>query len=97
MDEPALSEELGRLFGAVSDWARENFPAPARGLEGTTCEWCPLCQFMAVLRGERPELTERVAEAGTALLGALRTLAESTGSARPRPRPRPRPHVEDQQ
>jgi hypothetical protein len=54
---------------------------------------------MAVVRGERPELTERVAEAGAVVLGALRTLAESTGPARPRPRPRPHPHprVEDGQ
>jgi hypothetical protein len=97
-EESPLSDELTRLFGAVSGWARENFPAPARGMEGSTCEWCPLCQFMAVVRGERPELTERVAEAGAVVLGALRTLAESTGSARPRPRPRPHPHprVEDE-
>lgn len=97
MDEAPLGDELTRLFSAVSGWARENFPAPEGGTAGTTCEWCPLCQFMAVLRGERPELTERVTEAGAALLGALRTLAESTGSPRPRPRPRPSPQVEDQQ
>ena len=97
MPEPPLSEELTRLFGTVSEWARDNFPPPPNGMHGTTCEWCPLCQFMAVLRGERPELTERVAEAGTALLGALRTLAESSAPTRPRPRPRPRPHVEDEQ
>jgi hypothetical protein len=96
-DEAPLSDELAKLFGAVSGWARENFPPPAGGTAGTTCEWCPLCQFMAVLRGERPELTERVADAGSALLGALRTLADSTGTARPRPRPRPRPHLEDEE
>lgn len=96
MDEAPLSDELTKLFSAVSSWARENFPAPPGGMAGSTCEWCPLCQFMAVVRGDRPELTERVAEAGTALLGALRTLAESTGTSRPRPRPRPRPHIEDE-
>lgn len=97
MDETPLSDELARLFGAVSGWARENFPAPSGGISGTTCEWCPVCQFMAVLRGERPELTERVTETGAALLGALRTFAESNAPARPRPRPRPRPHIEDEQ
>jgi hypothetical protein len=95
-DESSLGDELGRLFGTVSDWARENFPAPDGATAGTTCEWCPLCQFMAVVRGERPDITDRVGEAGTALLGALRALAESTGSARPRPRPRPRPHLADE-
>jgi hypothetical protein len=95
MDESPLSDELAKLFSAVSGWARENFPAPEGGTSGTTCDWCPVCQFMAVVRGERPELSERVAEAGSALLGALRTLADTTGTARPRPRPRPRPHLED--
>jgi hypothetical protein len=96
MDEPPLTDDIAKLFGAISGWARENFPAPSGGMAGTTCEWCPLCQFMAVVRGERPELTERVAEAGTALLGALRLLTESAHPPTPRPRPRPRPRLEDE-
>ena len=50
----------------------------------TDCQWCPLCQFVAVLRGDRPEVTERVAEAGTAVLAAVRALvdAAATGARR---------------
>jgi hypothetical protein len=73
---PPLADELGRLFGAVQEWTRENLPAAAEG--ATTCEWCPLCQFVAVLRGDRPEVTERVAEAGAALTSAVQALLDAT-------------------
>jgi hypothetical protein len=77
-----LAEEAAKLFGAVSEWARENFPAGPDGQMGAECQWCPLCQFMAVLRGERPEVSARVAEAGTALVGAFRAVLEA---AAPKP------------
>jgi hypothetical protein len=78
-----LADEAVRLIGAVQEWARQTFPAGRDGHGGPECEWCPLCQFMAVLRGERPEVTERVAEAGTAVASAFRALidAASSGSA----------------
>jgi hypothetical protein len=70
------AEEAGRLLDMVQAWARQTFPAPTGGMSGTTCEWCPLCQFMAVLRGERPEVTERVSEAGAAVITAFRSFLE---------------------
>ncbi len=81
MDEQPtpLADEAARLFGAVQQWARETFPVPGPdGQLGPDCQWCPLCQFMAVLRGERPDVTERVNDAGTALLSALRSIVDST-------------------
>ena len=68
--------EATRLIGVVQDWARQTFPAPPSGHGGPECQWCPLCQFAAVLRGERPEVTERVAEAGTALMSAMKAFVE---------------------
>ncbi len=59
-------------------------PAP----HGSDCRWCPLCQAVAVLRGERPELTAALADALTAAAAALRTMAEP-------PHP-PAPAAEDQ-
>jgi len=92
-EEPSpLLGEAVRLFGVVQDWARQTFPAPPDGHGGPECQWCPLCQFAAVLRGERPEVTERVAEASTALMSAMKTFVEAAASATPAPpRPRPRP------
>ena len=71
----------------MQEWTRQTFPAGRDGHGGPECEWCPLCQFMAVLRGERPEVTERVAEAGAALASAARGLARC-GRQRPSRRDR---------
>ncbi len=84
----SLGDEVARIVGLVQNWARESFPAPAGRPEAdghthaSDCDWCPLCQFAAVLRGERPEVTERVAEAGAAIASAFRSLLDS---ARPAP------------
>jgi hypothetical protein len=94
-EEPSpLLGEAVRIFGAVQDWARQTFPAPADGHGGPECQWCPLCQFAAVVRGERPEVTERVAEAGTALMSAMKAFVDAAASATPgagKDRPRPGP------
>jgi hypothetical protein len=77
-----LAEEALRLVSTVQDWARRSFPEPSEHT-GSDCQWCPLCQFVAVLRGERPEVTERVAEAGTAVVAALRSLFDAASAAAP--------------
>jgi len=73
-------DELARMLHAVQDWATRTFPPPVAGEHGPDCQWCPLCQFMAVVRGERPELTDRLVEAGTSLVTALRTLLDAAGA-----------------
>jgi hypothetical protein len=96
-----LSAEVHRLLTAVQDWARR-FPerpaGPAEHAAGGECvSWCPICQFANVLRGEHPEVTERLSEAATAIASAMKALADvaltraqaETGRAgRPRPAPR---------
>jgi len=92
IEEPSpLVNEAVRIFGVVQDWARQTFPAPADGHGGPECQWCPLCQFAAVLRGERPEVTDRVAEAGTALMSAMKAFVEAAATAAPSPPGRPKP------
>ncbi len=79
-----LADEAARLWSAVQQWTRESFPAPGPdGQLGPDCQWCPICQFLSVLRGERPDVTERVAEAGTALLSALRGMSDSAAPTHP--------------
>jgi hypothetical protein len=41
-----------------------------------TCRWCPLCQIVAVARGERPEVSAALADVLTATAGALRAFAD---------------------
>jgi hypothetical protein len=68
---------------------------------GENCRYCPVCVAIGVLRGERPEVTEKLTAAGLALLSALRT-AFDTATPQPaaqepapqeptRPGPRPAP------
>jgi hypothetical protein len=111
MDEPRddLGREVHRLMSAVQEWARNTFPeTPAAAAntgthaDGTTClAWCPICQFANILRGDHPEVSERLAEAGTALATALKALADATlprsqpgGGADDPDRPRPSPRVQ---
>ena len=70
-----ILEEAAKLAAAVQEWARTNLPEPT-GDPHSDCQWCPLCQFASVLRGERPEVNEKLAEAGNAIVGALRSLLE---------------------
>lgn len=75
-----LADEAMRLLGAAQEWARHNVPAPGPdGHLGPECQWCPLCQFLSVLRGDRPDVTARVAEAGAALATAFRALVDAAG------------------
>lgn len=86
-----ILEEAAKLASAVQEWARKNLPEPT-GDPHSDCQWCPLCQFASVLRGERPEVNEKLTEAGNAIVGALRALLEpgTPGSHRHSGAPQPR-------
>lgn len=78
---------------SMQDWARRSFADAGTGSAtdgtaqpgsehtGADCQWCPLCQFVAVLRGDRPEITAKVAEAGTAVITAMRALLDAAVDA----------------
>lgn len=90
-----VGAEVARLIGAAQEWARKALPDSAIGHGGPECQWCPICQFVNVVRGESPELGERLAEAGAALATALKAVADAAvartqGESRERPRPAPR-------
>lgn len=81
-----LADEAARLIGAAQDWLHRTVgdPASARIANGSPeCCWCPFCQLIATLRGERPELTERLADTQAALAGLLRTLADAAAATVP--------------
>lgn len=97
---PDLAEETRRIVGAVQDWMQRTVPESHGGPD---CQWCPICQFAGVLRGERPEVADKLAVAGAAVAEALKSIVElatappSRGGGVPQPaheRPRPRPRVE---
>lgn len=99
-DGPTVGDEARKLIDVVQDWTRRTFPAPPSGHGGPECQWCPLCQLASAMRGEHPDLTERVAEAGAALANAVKALADSAAARAPTPpggdgrrtsQPKPRP------
>jgi hypothetical protein len=62
------------LVDAVHEWARERFgdAATAHVATGSTeCTWCPICQLIAALRGDRPEVTDKLATAAATILDVL--------------------------
>ena len=62
----------------VLDRLRIEPPTPA---SSETCAVCPLCALIATLRGERPELVQRVAEQLGGLVALLRATLEEEATA----------------
>ncbi len=54
---------------------------------GESCTACPICRFLAVLRGERPEVTERWVDSALTIVQALRSLIPATEAEAPGARP----------
>jgi hypothetical protein len=77
----ALVETLRGVLGSLADpddrAAGEATPQPAE------CRWCPLCQVIAVLRGERPEVTAALADVLRATADALHAFAAAPEGPRP--------------
>ncbi|HEY2041978.1 MAG TPA: hypothetical protein VGH11_04810 [Jatrophihabitans sp.] len=79
-----LGEEASKLMAAAQDWFHRTLgdPSTAKIATGTPeCAWCPVCQMIGVLRGDRPELSERFAETQVAVAGLLRALAEAASAS----------------
>ena len=94
-----LGQEVHRLLEAVQEWAKRFPEARASHPSGECQPWCPICQFANVLRGDHPEVTERLTEAANAIATAMKALADvaltkgATEAARTR-RPSPAPRIE---
>lgn len=95
MTEPSpLAEEATRLLAAVQDWLA-GAPQPGHAHIATgapECAWCPICRAVSLLRGDHPEVTAKLLEAGTTFLATVRAVLEA-GAAPPEADPpaRPRP------
>jgi hypothetical protein len=78
---PDWGEQLRRMMDGVRGLLAE----PARAAEGVAggvghgseCRYCPLCQAIAVVRGERPEVSAALADLLASTATALRAFSES--------------------
>jgi len=82
-------------------------PSPTLGLDGrcpecgsipgASCTACPLCRFLALLRGERPEATAKLVDGALMIVRTLRSLVPeqpapaSAGASTSDPHPPPPP------
>jgi hypothetical protein len=69
------------LRGALD--ALDDRPTDGTGDRPAECRWCPLCQLLAVLRGERPEVTAVLADVLRATADALHAFAAAPEGPRP--------------
>ena len=67
-DDPG-SQSQSEISGAASGRCPECGSVP-----GASCTACPLCRFMALLRGERPEATAKLVDGALMIIRTLRSL-----------------------
>jgi hypothetical protein len=65
---------------------------PAEAGAAPECRWCPVCQLVAVVRGERPEVTAALADVLRATADALHAVAAAAPHA---PHPPRQPTADD--
>jgi hypothetical protein len=82
----SLADEAVRLFGALSDWARDATEEVTEHVDtgSPECTWCPVCRTVHAVRQAAPEVRGHLAVAASALLqaaaGVLATVAQASGS-----------------
>jgi hypothetical protein len=75
---PDWADQARRLLEAVKSAAAAEGGQPAG-----ECKWCPHCQLLAVLRGDRPEVTAVLDDVLATASSALRSFAGETPAAEP--------------
>ncbi|NUT51227.1 MAG: hypothetical protein HOV94_28585 [Saccharothrix sp.] len=93
-----LAEELRLLLDAAAERAQpwlHRLASAEGGHDEKACGWCPVCNAVALARGDRSELAAKAAEHVTGLIAVLRAaLAEPAAPAGEEP-PRPeKPRVQ---
>ena len=74
----AVAARLEAAKGQAEEPARPVCPSCGHD-PAASCTSCPLCRLLAVLRGERPEVTARWTESALTVVQALRTAIAPPG------------------
>ena len=81
-----LAEELRLLLDAAAERAQpwlHKLTAEGGEHDPGTCGWCPLCNAVALVRGDRSELAARAAEHVAGLIAVLRAALAEPAAAEP--------------
>lgn len=67
------AEEARRLVEALGDWASTKLGTVDQQIStgAPECQVCPVCQLIAALRGDGPDVVSRLGEAWSAFLAVL--------------------------
>jgi hypothetical protein len=93
-DLAGLVEAARSLVDPAQQWAKRTFGELNAEHRPEDCTWCPICQFVALVRGEAPELADKLSEAAAtfpATVKAVIETAQQQSASRPRPTPGPKP------
>lgn len=71
--EPALGERAGSAESGRPLGPDGRCPE-CGSVPGASCTACPLCRFLAMLRGERPETTAKLVDGALLIVRALRSM-----------------------
>ncbi len=82
-----LEDEAAKLAEALQYWASQHLLPMAQEFGGSEeCQVCPVCRFMALVRGERPDVMAHLSDAAGALAAAFAAaVAPREDAARPTP------------
>ncbi|MDX8029519.1 hypothetical protein SK803_04820 [Lentzea sp. BCCO 10_0856] len=79
-----LAEELRLLIDVAAERMQPWLQRVAEAGDGShtpeTCGWCPLCNGVALLRGDRSELAAKAAEHAAGLVAVLRAALREPGA-----------------
>jgi hypothetical protein len=80
-----LGEDVTALVENAQQWAKATFGQLGEAFphSGAECQWCPLCQFAALVRGERPDVAEKLAVVASAVADVFATLMTPPHPAQP--------------
>ncbi|MDX8146281.1 hypothetical protein SK854_29500 [Lentzea sp. BCCO 10_0061] len=82
-----LAEELRLLIDTAAErmqpWLQRVSEAGDGSHTPETCGWCPLCNGVALLRGDRSELAAKAAEHAAGLVAVLRAALREPGTPAP--------------
>jgi hypothetical protein len=90
-DGPDWVEQARRLVTGLGQTLGAALREGDAAAHPSDCRWCPVCQVAAVVRGERPEVTDALADVLTAAAAALRSVAEPAPAAEPEAAEEPPP------
>jgi hypothetical protein len=90
-DAPDWVEQARRLVTGLGQTLGTALREGDADAHPADCRFCPVCQVAAVVRGERPEVTDALADVLTTAAAALRTLSERASAPAAQPEETPPP------